>query len=340
MRITIGIPVRNGEPHLWQAIDSAIRQTRPADEILVIDDASIDQSAAIATSAEWAGRVRYVFNGEPSGFADAFNRLANLATGDFLSVLCADDLLDADCLAVLEEGLSRFPQAKLCHAGFRYVNERGEPTSTSAPPHSREGELLPGRMYTARLLDGVKSGTDIHRCVGFLVDLDLMRSSCAFRREAGLIADTDFLVRVASRTDVVRITQPLASVRVHPDSLSNRLDSLALRLAEDYLFQIQSAQKGKSDFDILATFEGLATRFIDELFAQSIRSGRTDLFDRAVFLQKWFASLASSERPLAIRPKKTVLWRYAGRSAAVASLLRILTIVIARMRRMRENSHE
>ena len=82
MRFTIGIPVRNGENYLRDALESAVKQTRQADEILVLDDASTDDSAAIAQASCWGGSVRYVHNAASGGFVGAFNRIAKLATGD------------------------------------------------------------------------------------------------------------------------------------------------------------------------------------------------------------------------------------------------------------------
>ena len=75
-QISIVIPVRNGAKYLADALRSALVQTRPAGEVLVLDDNSQDASAAIAKSSEWGGKVRYVLNENPTGFADAWNRAA------------------------------------------------------------------------------------------------------------------------------------------------------------------------------------------------------------------------------------------------------------------------
>jgi hypothetical protein len=298
VRFTIGIPVRNGERYLEEAIASAVTQSRPANEILVVDDASTDGSAAIAQSSRWGNRVRYVFNDRATGFADAFNRMAHLAEGSHLVVLCADDLLDAECLAALESGLLRFPSAGLCYTGFRYINEHGETTATSDIPHSLGGVLYSGSRYSFLYLAAVQSGRHLHRCVGFAVDRRIMRDQCPFRSEAGLIADDDFFVRIGAFTDVVGISQPLASVRSHSGALSSRLDSLSLRLATDYLFQVRALAKAPHGCGApnREMYHDLATRFLDLLFKESLQRGRGDLLMQAIALQREFDTLAPEAR--------------------------------------------
>src|ERR1035437_10269043 len=112
MTFTIAIPARNGSNYLADAIRSALGQTRPADEILVVDDNSDDETAAIAKSREGGNRVKYYFNQTPTGFADAWNRAVAKATCDFVSILHQDDLLDPDYLSAIESGLTRFPQSR------------------------------------------------------------------------------------------------------------------------------------------------------------------------------------------------------------------------------------
>jgi len=72
---------------LEYALSSALAQTLPAQEILVVDDASTDESAEICRSSRWEGKVRYEFNPVPTGFADAWNRCAQKASGEYVAIL-------------------------------------------------------------------------------------------------------------------------------------------------------------------------------------------------------------------------------------------------------------
>ncbi len=94
--ISVIIPVYNGERFLAEAIQSVLDQTLPPDEIIVVDDGSIDASAAIALS--FGPPVR-VLSQPNLGPAAARNLGVAHATGDLLAFLDADDLWTPDKLA-------------------------------------------------------------------------------------------------------------------------------------------------------------------------------------------------------------------------------------------------
>ena len=84
------IPAYNAEAYLRDALDSVLAQTHPVTECMVVDDGSVDGTAAVA--AEYAPQVRVVQQ-ENSGVAAARNRGASEAACDLLSFLDADDSL-------------------------------------------------------------------------------------------------------------------------------------------------------------------------------------------------------------------------------------------------------
>jgi glycosyltransferase involved in cell wall biosynthesis len=95
-QVTAAIVVRNGERFLAGALQSIVRQTRPPDEVLLIDGQSTDRTAEIAQS--FPG-VRYLLQPD-LGIANARNLALAAATGDFIAFLDADDAWTADKLAV------------------------------------------------------------------------------------------------------------------------------------------------------------------------------------------------------------------------------------------------
>lgn len=86
--ISVIVPVRDGDRYLGAALESIVRQTLAADEILVIDDGSQDTSPQIAR--EFSPLVRCIST-PPQGPAAARNLGISLARGDFLAFLDADD---------------------------------------------------------------------------------------------------------------------------------------------------------------------------------------------------------------------------------------------------------
>ena len=102
-RISVVIPVFNCERFVGQAIESVLYQTRPIDEIIVVNDGSTD--ATLAVLAGFKQRI-HVIDLPHMGPAIALNRGLEVATGDMLTFLDADDVwvdlkteIQLDCLA-------------------------------------------------------------------------------------------------------------------------------------------------------------------------------------------------------------------------------------------------
>jgi glycosyltransferase involved in cell wall biosynthesis len=102
--VSILIPCHNAAPWLAQTLESALDQTWPHREIIVVDDGSTDGSAAIAHT--YAGRGVRLVTQENRGAAAARNHAIREAHGEFLQFLDADDLISpdkiSDQLALLE----------------------------------------------------------------------------------------------------------------------------------------------------------------------------------------------------------------------------------------------
>ena len=92
--VSILIPVHNGARFLAQAIESALAQSWPTKEIIVVDDGSTDDSAAIAS--RYLDRGVRLVQQQKSGAASARNRAFAESSGEWLQWLDADDLLSTN----------------------------------------------------------------------------------------------------------------------------------------------------------------------------------------------------------------------------------------------------
>jgi glycosyltransferase involved in cell wall biosynthesis len=88
--VSIVIPCWNGEQFIGEAIESALSQTYPDVEVIVIDDGSTDASLKVIKS--FGNRVRWE-SGPNRGACGARNRGLQLARGGFIQFLDSDDLL-------------------------------------------------------------------------------------------------------------------------------------------------------------------------------------------------------------------------------------------------------
>src|SRR5262249_14360741 len=97
MRISVVTAAYNAEATLAEPLASVLGQTLCPDEIIVVDDGSTDDTQKIAASASGRIRVLHLTN---QGAPAAINAGINLATGDYLAFIDADDLWAEDKLAV------------------------------------------------------------------------------------------------------------------------------------------------------------------------------------------------------------------------------------------------
>lgn len=111
MTISVIIPCHNGEAYLAQTLRSVFNQTRPPEDVIVVDDGSTDGSAALAGS--FGSAVRLV-SGTYGSAAAARNAGMAVAQGDAIMFLDADDLLAPSALQHLSDVLAREPDAIAC----------------------------------------------------------------------------------------------------------------------------------------------------------------------------------------------------------------------------------
>jgi glycosyltransferase involved in cell wall biosynthesis len=111
-RISVVLPNYNHAAYVGQALAGLLKQTRPPDEVIVIDDASTDDSLRVIERAT-AGRpeVALIRRERNQGVIAALNEGVERATGDLIGLYAADDVLFPDFLAEQERLLTAHPEA-------------------------------------------------------------------------------------------------------------------------------------------------------------------------------------------------------------------------------------
>lgn len=127
-RLSIGVPVFDGERHLRQALDSIRAQTFREFEVIISDNSSTDGTEAIGRSyADRDPRFRYSRNDSNLGAARNYNLLFREASTEFFKWMPYDDVMTPTFLARCVEALDREPRAVLATSRVGLIDDDGTP---------------------------------------------------------------------------------------------------------------------------------------------------------------------------------------------------------------------
>jgi glycosyltransferase involved in cell wall biosynthesis len=145
-KVTIVIPAYNAELWLRDALDSAVAQSYPAHEIIVVDDGSKDRTEEIARS--FGDKIRYIK--QPNqGVSAARNAAIREATGDWIAFLDSDDLMVPEKLEKQVAVVEAKPGLIVVYSAFQYFYPDGTTQKMSAFPAE---DLWPALRYRTPIL--------------------------------------------------------------------------------------------------------------------------------------------------------------------------------------------
>jgi glycosyltransferase involved in cell wall biosynthesis len=126
-RVSIGLPIYNAENYLEEAVDSILAQTYRDFELIISDNASTDRTQEICLKyAQSDPRVRYYRNEKNLGAAPNYNRVFQLAQGEYFKWANHDDNLAPEFLARCVEVLDRDEEVVLCMSKTTLIDAQGK----------------------------------------------------------------------------------------------------------------------------------------------------------------------------------------------------------------------
>ena len=242
--VSVVVPTYNYGRYLGARIASIAAQTYPVGEVIVLDDASTDESAAVVErAAAKAGRaVRWV--GQDSNSGSVFRqwrRAVDLAQGEWLWIAEADDMAEPGFLAALCTVLENVPDAVMAFTDSRAVDADGMPLW----PDHQDYYARAGAPVLAQ--DGVHPAADLLDACLSRRNLILNASAVLWRRTAlrraldrcgaeldsfTMAGDWRVYAEVLSAGgSIAYVAQPLNIHRRHAASVTHRLTA-KLHLAE------------------------------------------------------------------------------------------------------------
>lgn len=175
-----------GQAHLLpEAIESALAQTHPSVEVIVVDDGSPDDVAAVAR--RYPG-VRCIHQ-ENQGLSGARNTGLRASTADFVIFLDADDRLLPDAAAAGIACIAACPACAFVFGNFRFIAEDGAPVAERV-----RGRVEDGDLYYALLRQNHVEMTST-----VLFRRDVLAAEGAFRRDLRSAEDYELLLRLSRR---------------------------------------------------------------------------------------------------------------------------------------------
>jgi glycosyltransferase involved in cell wall biosynthesis len=208
MRISTVIPTYNRARLLAAAIESVLAQTRPPDEILVVDDGSTDGTPAVA--ARFGPLVRLL--SQPNrGPAAARNHGLREARHEWIAFLDSDDLW-APTKLEKQASLARKGGGLIVLCDSDSIDGEGRPLRG----HHRR---VHGGQVTARLF----ARTFVHT-PAVLAQAALLQALGGFDESLRVCEDYDLWLRASLRTEFLLVPEPLLLRRVHAESLAHQRD--------------------------------------------------------------------------------------------------------------------
>ena len=126
-KVSIGMPVYNGEPYVEEALESILSQSFEDFEVVISDNASTDRTGQICLA--YAGRderIRYFRMRQNYGVLDNFNNVFRLSAGEYFKWAASDDVCGPDYLLRAVQVLDEDPSVVLAWAKTVGIDERGE----------------------------------------------------------------------------------------------------------------------------------------------------------------------------------------------------------------------
>jgi len=208
-RVSIGLPVHNGEEFIRQAIDSILAQTYTNFELVISDNASTDKTPAICRLyAQKDIRIRFHRNRANIGPARNFNAIVRLSEGEYFQLLAHDDVLAPEFIAKSVHVLDNNEDVVLCFSRQLEIDQAGRRLAPGSRILPMDAES-PADRFTALLRNPIGSPM-----IFGLIRADILRQThlIGYYEAADLI----LLAELALRGKLYQIQEDLLLHREHP----------------------------------------------------------------------------------------------------------------------------
>lgn len=256
--------------YLCECLDSILRQSYEDFEVIVLDDASTDESAPVLERYAGDCRVRVVRHEANRGYsASLIEGTEVYSTGKYLTVISADDFVDdPDAFSRQIAALERTAGAVACICAYTKVG----PSDQRSVRHPLRGDsVIEGADLILRQLQD-REFAILHS--GTIIEATAYRSAGGYRRDLKNYIDLAMWLSLGYTGRFVYLDRPLYGYRIHARQLSgSRANRLAV-LGEGLGLLEQETARARSEGIDIDVRETLRTRIADLALADAFASRR------------------------------------------------------------------
>ena len=229
-RVSIGLPVFNGENYLEEAVNSILNQSYSDFELIISDNASTDTTGKIAERyASQDERVRYHRNERNIGLINNFNHVVSLARGEYFQWMAHDDVLEPDYLSTCVLILEQQPSVFLAYTDSGTINEQGEVIKGYAPIHLHLRSSEPHERWNEYFKVSYPAGGYYNVLYGLMRRSQLLSAPLYFDYPG---SDQIFLGNLVLQGEFHRSEDKLFMRRIHSQGLTEANPDLDARAHE------------------------------------------------------------------------------------------------------------
>ncbi|MHA7924514.1 MAG: glycosyltransferase family 2 protein [Marinobacter sp.] len=227
-KISVGLPVFNGEKYLSIAIESILSQTYADFELIISDNASTDGTESICRAyADTDSRIKYYRNTKNIGLYQNFNRVFDLSNGDYFKWASCDDVCKPDLISRCKDVLDLDPEIVLTYAKATFIDEHGVAVDKRDP-----GWNLTAEDPIERAKYVISAHHSINSFYGLIRSVELKRT--------GLFdfyprADHVLLLKLCLLGKFYEVPAPLYLRRLHLESSMNNIENKSVFLSKNKL---------------------------------------------------------------------------------------------------------
>ena len=216
--MSVCVPAYQAAAHLATAIRSVLAQNFADFELVVLDNASTDETSDIVGSFD-DPRIRLVHNENTISMTSNWNRAVELCRAPLVKLLCADDVLRPDCLRIQHQVMAAEPHLAMTVCRRDFLDAPGRRLAT--------GRGLAGLLGEQDLVSVARrvirhGGNPLGEPGSVLFRRDAFTATGGFVEHMNLVLDIHLWLRLLAHGPMFGTEDSLAAFRISGGSLSSR----------------------------------------------------------------------------------------------------------------------